>query len=436
MVGEASGYVESYYAQTATPGAVRAPLAADVEVDVCVVGGGLAGLSTALGLAERGQRVVVLEAHRVGWGASGRNGGFVGPGFSVSPKDLIDRVGLDDARRLFDLSRQGVDRVRRWIERHGIDCGPVIEGSLSVSWCDDADEVQRDGDFMAEVFDEPSEFWPRERVRAVLHTERYYDALLRTRNFQIHPLNYARGVAEAVEGAGGRVFEGSAVSAVESTPAGMRVSTGSGLVRARTVVMTCGGYLGRLHGRLARAIVPVATYVVATEPLGQERLRSAIGVPYSISDRRFANDYYRALADTRILWGGRITVRRSRPPDLSGLMLRDLLAVYPQLAGIRVETAWHGLMSYAVHRMPQLGRLEPGLWYGMGFGGHGLNTTAMAGDLLATAIAEGDDRYRLFAPFGLTPTGGPIGAAAAQMTYWWYQFLDARRARRNRGVHE
>ena len=154
-------------------------------------------------------------------------------------------------------------------------------------------------------------------------------------------------------------------------------------------------------------------------------MNSVIRVPYTIADNKFAEDYYRRLPDTRIMWGGRVSVRQSRPSDLSGLMLKDLLKVYPQLTGVRVETAWHDLMSYAAHKMPQIGQLQAGVWYAMGFGGHGTNTTSMAGELIAAAIRDGDDRFRLFSGFGLTPTGGPIGAAVAQMTYWYYQAKDS-----------
>ena len=189
-----------------------------------------------------------------------------------------------------------------------------------------------------------------------------------------------------------------------------------------------------LHRRLSAAIVPVATYVIATEPVGAERIRTAIGVPYAVSDNRFSSDYYRALADTRILWGGRISARRSKPARLAAFMLADLLKVYPQLEGVKVESAWDGLMSYAVHKMPQIGQLSPGLWYAMGFGGSGMGTTTVAGELVSSAIAEGDDRYRLFEPFGLIPpTGGPVGVAAAQLTYWSYQLQDAIRERAIRG---
>lgn len=424
----ASDYVDSYYAQTATPGEARPSLEGDVETEVCIVGGGLAGLSTALGLAERGMAVSLVEARQVGWGASGRNGGFVGPGFSLGVDRLISKLGLAQARRLYQLSREGVDIVRERIERYQIDCGPVVGGGLKLSCFDDQEALLREQAFMAECFDEESEYWPPEQLRESLLTDRYHGALYRPNSFQFHPLNYCRGIAKACEGQGVRIFESSPVVRLELGGGEKIITTANGQVRASQAVITCGGYLGTLNRRLSAAIVPVATYVIATEPLGEERIETAIRVPYSLSDTRLANDYYRRLPDTRILWGGRISVRRSKPPDLAGLMRRDLVRIYPQLEGIRVESAWHGLMSYPTHRMPQIGELHPGVWYAMGFGGHGMNTAPMAGELVSTAIAEGDERYRAFAPFGLTPTGGPIGAAAAQLTYWYYQLRDHLRA--------
>jgi gamma-glutamylputrescine oxidase len=426
-------YVDSYYRDTVSPGDPRPALEGDISTEVCVVGGGLAGLATALGLRERGVDVVLLESRRVGWGASGRNGGFVGSGYSLPAERLIDRVGLPRAREIFKLSQDAVILIRDRIERYAMDCGPIVDGALNVSWFNDRDSVLRTRDFLAENFDEQREFWPRERVRENLRSNRYYDALFSDRKFQFHPLNYSRAMAAAAESRGAIVHEGSPVTGLDGSGAEKTVHTAGGRVRANQVVMACGGYMDGFHRRLSAAVVPVATYVIATEPLGGERLGSAINVPYAISDNRFSSDYYRALADTRILWGGRISARRSEPARLAVFMLADLLKVYPQLDGVKVESAWYGLMSYAVHKMPQIGQLSPGLWYAMGFGGSGMGTTTVAGELVSSAIADEDDRYRLFEPFGLTPTGGPIGVAAAQLTYWTYQLQDAIRERAVRG---
>ena len=425
-------YVHSYYSSTVSPGNVRPALGAHVDTEVCVVGGGLAGLATALGLRERGVEVVVLEARQVGWGASGRNGGFVASGYSLPARSLVARVGAHLARELYRLTQEAVALVRRRIQHYRMDCGPVVDGGLSVSWFDDARALHRSRDFLQQNFDEQREFWPRQRVAEVLHSDCYYDALFSDQKFHLHPLNYTRAMAAAAELRGATIFEHSPVQKLHGDGPSKVIHTAVGQVRAEHVVITCGGYLAGLQRRLSAAMVPIATYMIATEPLGEERLRSAIDIPYAISDNRFASDYYRAIADTRILWGGRISARRSQPAHLARFMLADLLKVYPQLAGVRVESAWSGLMSYAVHKMPQIGRLSPGLWYAMGFGGSGLGTTTVAGELLASAIAEKDDRYRLFAPFGLTPTGGPVGVAAAQFTYWSYQLRDALRARSSR----
>jgi glycine/D-amino acid oxidase-like deaminating enzyme len=227
------------------------------------------------------------------------------------------------------------------------------------------------------------------------------------------------------------VHEGTRVRAMTADGAGWRVDCGDATVRCRHVVVCCGGYLGRLVPALARAVMPIATYVITTEPLG-ERLRDAMRTQAAVYDTRFAFDYYRPLADTRLLWGGRISVRDRSPDDVRRLLMADLLRVYPQLRGVRVEHAWSGLMSYARHKMPQVGRLPDGLWYAMGFGGHGVAPTTVAGEVLAAAITGQAPVPRGLAAYGLPPTHGPIGRAAAQAAYWWYQSKDAWQSLRGR----
>jgi gamma-glutamylputrescine oxidase len=418
-----TGHIDSYYARTANPAPARPALTGEIETDVCVVGGGLAGLSTALSLAERGTSVAVVEARRIAWGASGRNGGFVGPGYPADVDRVVRRVGLPHARKLYALTLDAVALVRRRIERYRIACDPTYSGMLRAWWTDDADAPKRERDYLRETLGIELEFWPRERLRETLVTQRYHDALLYPRTFHFHPLNYALGVAEAIEAKGGRVFEDSPVTQLQAEAAQKAVATAHGRIKARRIVMACGGYIDGLHRKLSGAIRPIATWVMVTEPLG-DRLKEAMRGPHCVIDSRFDFDYYRPLPDTRILWGGGITIRRSDPARLRAVMLRKLLTVYPQLQGVRVETAWSGLMGYPRHSMVQVGEVSPGLWYAMGFGGHGMGTTTMAGELVAAAIAEGDDRYKLFAPFGLAWTGGPFGLAAVEATYRWYRFRD------------
>ncbi|MCG8689962.1 MAG: FAD-binding oxidoreductase [Minwuiales bacterium] len=421
-----TAYVDSYYSRTVNRDRPRPALDGDVEADVCIVGGGMAGLATALGLAERGLKPVLLEAHRLGWGASGRNGGFVSPGFSLGEQSLVAKLGVEDARALYRLSADAHALIRSRIDRFGIDCGPIQDGVVIASWFDDSDAVRREVDFMRETFGTAHEFWPREKVRELYLTDRYHDAVFSPGSFHFHSLNFTLGIADAAEAAGAALYEGSPVIGHRLDGEPKIVRTDRGSVRADHVVFCCSGYIGSTHRRLALATLPVATYVMITEPLGN-RLADAIRAPYAVADDRFAQDYYRPLPDGRILWGGRVSAFREPPARLAEVMRGDMLKVYPQLDGVAIDAAWDGLMGYARHKMPQIGRYRPGLWYCMGFGGRGMCATTMGGELIASAIAEGDERYKLFAPFGLRFAGGPLAPAAAQIAYWWYQTRDALR---------
>jgi gamma-glutamylputrescine oxidase len=427
-------YVDSHYRRTARPAAQRPALTEATEAEVCVVGGGLAGLTTALLLAEKKRTVVLLEARRIGWGASGRNGGFVSAGgFARKLPDLVALLGRDEAIALHELSRDGWALVRDLIAAHGIDCGQVW-GTLLPSCFDDPDGPKRFAADMAEMTGRTYRYLPRDELAEMVSSPRYYDGLFDAEGFHIHPLNYCLAIADLAERAGARLHEECPATSLAPDGAGWRVGTAHGTVTAQHVVLAAGGYQDGLHAPTARAVLPIATYILLTEPIGENLLKSAIRVPYGIADDRFAVDYYRALPENRILWGGRVSARQGRPAFLAATMRRDMAKVYPQLAGVKGEVAWMGTMSYARHRMPQIGGSAPGLWHAIGFGGRGLNTTAMAGQLLAAAIADGDDRYRRFAAFGTPWAGGPFGLLAAQATYWSYQARDAwRRFRLNRG---
>jgi glycine/D-amino acid oxidase-like deaminating enzyme len=417
---------DSYYRATANTPHYPA-LSGHADAAICIIGGGFAGLATAISLIERGERnIVLLEAEAIGHGASGRNGGFVFGGFSLGERGLTEAVGTPAARQLYQLTLDAVAHIRRRISAYQIACEARDTGIFLANWFDDdriLDEQQR---FMADALGIEWQRFDRRQLAEQLDSQRYFGGLYEANAFHFHPLKYAQGLARAILAGGAgqaRLHEHSRVTQLTPDGAGWRVATAQGEVRARQVVICCGGYIERLYPKLASAILPIATYVMVTEPL-HDRLQSAMKTPAAVYDTRFAFDYYRPLPDTRLLWGGRISIMERKPPAVAKLLYGDMLKVYPQLAGVKIEYAWSGMMSYGRHKMPQLGRLPEGLWYGMGFGGHGVGPTTLAGEVLARGLLGDVTDLSRFAPWGLPSTGGPAGLLAAQLTYWYYELRD------------
>ena len=418
-----------YYRATMAAARPRAPLSGKRSAKVCIVGGGFAGLNTALGLAERGMRdIVLVEARELAFGASGRNGGFVFAGFSRGPASLLQDLGPARARALYSGTTGAVDLIRRRIASLGIECQLTDAGVYWANWFRDP-RVLRDFQVMlARDFGNDWTWVPRDELRGLLLTERYSDALYERNAMHFHPLNYALGLATAAEDAGVAIHEGSPATALERRDGGWRVRTPDGVIDCEQVVLACGGYLAGLRRDVDAGVLPIATYVMVTEPLGA-RMDTILRTRAAIYDTRFAFDYYRPLPDGRLLWGGRISVRDRSPHEVQRLLYRDLMKVYPQLEGVRIESAWSGLMSYSRHEMPQVGRIDDGLWLGQAFGGHGVAPTTFAGEVLAAAIAEGDTRWREFSDYGLVSALKPAGFVGAQLSYWWLQAKDAWKAR-------
>jgi len=420
----------TWYEATACPSAPRDPLTETVSADVCVVGAGLAGLTTALELCRGGELVALVEANSIASGASGRNGGFVAAGFAEDLSRIIRRVGLERARALYDLSRAGVEYVREQIRI----LDPAIrmgDGCLAVLRYRDDDECIRHVSFARDELGHDLEFWSVDDVREVLRTPRYHSAVFEPDAFHIHPLNYALALANEVERNGGRIFEGTPGLRLDRTPTGFELTTPQGRIAAGRVVLCTGAARG-LVPALSRAILPVATHVVVSSS-APGLIDRSIRTFAAIADTRRAGDYYRIVDGNRLLWGGKITTRQSPPARLTDVMRNTVTSVYPQLGPIEIEYAWSGLMSYCLHKMPVIGELEPGVWAATGFGGHGLNTTAMAGCLIASAVVEGDDRWRQFSSYGPVWAGGLFGRLGVQLSYWWMQARDYRDERRGDG---
>jgi gamma-glutamylputrescine oxidase len=391
---------------------------------VVIVGGGFAGLNTALGLAARGVRdIVLLEADSIGFGASGRNGGFVFAGYSLGEKALLEQAGAERARALYMRTVEAVNLIRERIAAFSIDCDAVDAGVVWANWFRDADVLRSRQRLLAEHYAADWEWIPAEAMHEFVHSARYHDGLYERNALHIDPLAYARGLAQAAQRAGVSIHEGSKVRMLERRGPRWILRVGDAEIETPTVVLACGGYLAGLDRRIDRAVLPIATYVMVTEPLGA-RLGECLRTRAAIYDTRFAFDYYRPLADTRLLWGGRISIRDRSPRAVQRLLLSDLIRVFPSLKGIRVERAWSGLMSYARHEMPQVGTHGNGLWYAQAFGGHGLAPTCAAGEALADAIAAGESTLEAYAGFGLDPVHRPLGYLAAQGTYWKYELRD------------
>lgn len=416
--------VDSYYRASATPYPAYASLHGRHDCHVAIIGGGFAGLNTALGLAERGVRdVILLEAHDIGFGASGRNGGFVFGGYSLGEQALLDRLGQARAKALVLRTTAAVDLIRERVRRYAVDCAAVDEGVIWANWFRDPQILHARQRLLAEHYDAQWQWLSAEQLRDKLHTTRYSDGLYERNALHLHPLNYAIGLAAAASEQGVRVHEHSAARSMQRDASGWRVRCAQGELHARHVVLACGGYLAGLQRRIDRAVLPIASYVMVTEPLGP-RLASAVETPAAVYDTRFAFDYYRALADTRLLWGGRISVRNRSARAVKRLLRRDMLRVYPQLASARIDYAWSALMSYARHEMPQIGSDGSGLWWAQAFGGHGLAPTTAAGEVVAAAIAGDDESWRQFADFGLVSSLRPFGYVGAQARYTWLQLKD------------
>jgi glycine/D-amino acid oxidase-like deaminating enzyme len=424
-------YIDTYYRRTIVDHPAHPTLSDSRQTDVCIIGGGLAGLSTAIECLQRGLKVAVLEQHRIAWGASGRNGGFVTAGYATGHGQIARRSGEAGAKALHDLSVEGVRMVRENIDRLDLPRVNPIPGVMRAIRYDDPAGLQAEVAEAKRKFGTTLHYLSRAEVQEKLKSKAYFQGIYAPDAFHFHPLNYALGLGAAIAKHGGQVFEQSPAIGITRKAAGFTVTTAQGSIEAEHVVLCGGGYTDRIAPALHRAYLPIATYMLLTEPIAH--IADAINTPAAIADDRRAGDYYRLVDGNRILWGGCITTQTRDPANLAEIMRRRIVETYPQLKDLKVAAAWSGLMSYARHLMPQIGRTVDGLWYATGFGGHGMNTTAIAGRVVAEAIKGESDRIKLYAPFGLDWNGGPFGRIAVQATYWYLQAMDAWR---ERGAHK
>jgi glycine/D-amino acid oxidase-like deaminating enzyme len=426
----------TWYETTSVARPQRPRLTFDLDVDVCVVGAGLAGLTVAREIAQRGWSVAVLEAGHTAWAASGRNLGFVLPGFSEHIEHMVERVGLDHAKQLWALSEQGVDYVRRTITEAQLPGVDPVPGWLHVSKTDNGNRIRADVERLRWIGADV-EFWPAARVREVLPNPHYFNGAHYNSAFHIHPLNYALGLAALAEQAGVRIFEETPAVAIDPAGVRKRITTPEARVRAAHVVLAGNVHLGALMPRLAATLLRTNTYVLVTEPLAPQ-LDEVIRYRGAVSDGNRADNHYRIVGGNRLEWSGRMRAWDADPRWIGHGLVGDIHRNFPGLGKVEIAHLWRGTVGRTVHHMPQIGEIERGVWVASGFGSQGLNTTAMAGDLIARGIVESDQTWRLFAPYELVWAGGRLGRVLAQALYWGARPIDrvaqqlARRRERTR----
>jgi gamma-glutamylputrescine oxidase len=413
----------NYYEATQRVALDTAALDGDITTDVAIIGGGISGVSAALHLAERGYEVALLEAEHVGWGASGRNGGQALPGFSASQTKIKSLVGAPAAKRLWDLSMEAVDLLHAQIQRFGIPCDPVIgylHAAVKPRHVRELQEMQAE---LAELGAPTGEILQGEALRARLASPRYRAALTDNISGHIHPLNYTLGLARAAMAAGAKLFSQTGVTKVEPGKT-ITLTTPRGTVRTKFLLLSGGAYLGGLMRPIAGYIMPVGTYIIATEQRAD--VRSMIPGNEAVADLNFVLDYFRRSADDRMLFGGRVSYSRLPPPSLKASMLARAQRVFPQLRDARVEYLWGGNVDISRNRAPHFGRLADNILFVQGFSGHGVALTGLAGKLAAEAIAGQAERFDVIAaiPHARFPGGRRLRVPALVLATSYFRLRD------------
>jgi gamma-glutamylputrescine oxidase len=391
------GYPDSYYVATAQGMVERPELDSEITADVCVIGGGFTGLSAALNLAELGMDVVLLEAERIGFGASGRCGGMIGSGQRKDVLEVEEQFGIDRSKQLWTFAEQAKQEIRDRVAKHDIPCDLQSGQLIGVHKRAYMGWAQELADALTERYGYPfCQALNAEQTRDYVATKDYFEGLYDQEAMTLHPLNYALGIANAATAAGARIFENSRVTGYTRTDPAI-VSTARGRVKAAHIVLGCNGYLGDLEPRSAGKIMPINNFMVATEPLGKERALELINGRFGVHDTRFVVNYYRLTDDYRLLFGGGENYRPGFPADIAKFVRHYMLKVLPRLKDVQLDYAWGGTLAVTVNRLPHLGRLEPNVFYGQGYSGHGISTANFAGKVIAEAVAGVAGRFDAFA---------------------------------------
>ncbi|QCR35576.1 FAD-binding oxidoreductase [Nissabacter sp. SGAir0207] len=390
-------HIASYYAATANPHEPWPQLAGSIECDVCVVGGGFTGLSSALYLTEAGYDVVLLEAVRIGWGATGRNGGQVVNSFSRDVDVIEERYGEESARILGSMIFEGADIIRQRIDQYAIDCDYRPGGIFAALNHKQLKQLHQQKARWEKYGHHSLVMLDQSGIQHEIGSRRYVGGMLDPRGGHLHPLNLALGEAEAIRRHGGRIYEHSAVTRIDyGSPA--RVHTAQGEVKARFVVLAGNAYLGdRLEPRLSRLSMPCGSQIVATAPLPESVARTLLPNRYCVEDCNYLLDYFRLTADRRLLFGGGVIYGARDPAEIDPLILPKLHKTFPQLRDVKIDYRWSGNFLLTLSRMPQFGRLEHNVYYMQGDSGHGVTLTHLAGKLISEVMRGDAERFDAFA---------------------------------------
>lgn len=417
--------INSYYEATANRIVTGPELVGDVAADVCVIGAGYTGLSAALELAQAGYKVVVLEAETIGWGASGRNGGQICTGFSSGQAKIIAQLGKADAKRAFDIAEEAKRLLVDRITRHKIDCDlqwgymhciPKPHQFADIkAWAAEYEELGYDGNTLLS----------KAELEAKLGTTIYHGALREQNAGHFHPLNYCLELADAALKAGAVIYEHSAAVEV-NTSANPWARTAKGKVTAKFMIIGGNAYLGNVVKPLYGRVMPVASYILATEPLGEDRARSLIRDNEAVANTNFIVDYYRRSKDTRLLFGGRASYSGITPPALGEYMRPRMTAVFPQLKDVKIDYAWGGNIAITSNRIPDCGRLSPNVFYAHGYSGQGVALANMYGKLMAECVMGVSERFDLLARVKHLPfPGGALRTPLLVAAMMYYRIKDA-----------
>ena len=388
--------MHSYYDATANTRVAHPSLQSHERADICIIGAGYTGLSSALHLAQRGYKVIMLEAESVAFGASGRNGGHVGIGQRADQADLEDKLGHDAASVLWDMGLEAVDTVKALISDHDIKCD-LKHGDMHLAHktrlCDG---LKEEVEFLADRYNfTDMEYIPQERLSEFVGSDGFYAGIWDKASCHLHPLNYALGLADAAVKAGVTIYEHSRVLSYGGAP--LVIKTGEGQVTATEIILACNGYIEKLEPKINGYIMPINNFVLATEPLSDELANAIIPKDTSMADSRFVINYWKLSADNRLVFGGGENYRRGFPKDIKNFVRKYMLQIYPQLASTKIDYGWGGTLAITMNRLPHFGRVEDNIWHMQGYSGHGVPTATFAGKLVAEAISGKLERFDVMA---------------------------------------